>query len=277
MGNWFTQSLMAIIGFVINILESLSNDIELKIWKNRQKIIFVGISYAIGYPIYKLVTGGLDSLKSPSDEMSLSYTIGIVLIVFLAFSEFYIRRKNLPSNSVSIGTRLFTLFAYLWSWVELSLSYFDYVINVYSSIFDPNQLEQALTFVWPIFEFYMGLPGLKTGLVGYSVFFLFFFGIGRNKDTFQFFTRYHYVQAILFSALFGFQIHLFTIYARLNSASVLTINYLGATLYSLGLLILVFSACSVILGVETNFPFMHDAIQYHTGRKENEGIDPLDI
>jgi hypothetical protein len=277
MGNWFTQNFMGIVGFIRNMLESLSNNVELKIWKNRQKIIFVGICYCIGYPICKLVTGGLESLKSPSGEMSLPYIIEIVLIVFLAFSEFYLRRKNLLSKSVSIGTRLFTLFAYFWSWVELSLTYFDYVINVYSSIFDPNQLEQIVTFVLPIFQFYMGLPGLKIGIVGYSAFFLFFFGIGRNKDTFQFFTRYHYVQAVLFSALFGFQSHLFNIYVRLNLASSEVINYIGATFYSLGLLILVYSFCSVILGVETNFPFMHDAIQYHTGRKENEGIDPLDI
>jgi hypothetical protein len=38
---------------------------------------------------------------------------------------------------------------------------------------------------------------------------------------------------------------------------------------------LVWSALCVFLGRETNFSFFNEAIQFYTGRKEDENIDPF--
>ena len=54
------------------------------------------------------------------------------------------------------------------------------------------------------------------------------------------------------------------------------IEFVGLTIYSIVLSTLSLTTLSAILGVETKIPFVHDSIQFHTGRKEDENKGFLD-
>lgn len=281
-----------IIDFFRNFVESIGNKVEYVIWKKRQSLIFVGVCVGIIYPLIRSLLIGLESIKYETkeikaitnygtniriDEITDIYSISVGVIIFLIILEIFIRSIKRFSGTITVGDRIFASFAYLWSWTELTLTYFDYAVKFLSGIIEPAEIQKIIELFTPYFEVYTNLPGTKLGIIGYLAFFTFFYGIGRNKSTFKFFIRYHFIQSTLLAALFAFQGHLFFLFIKLDPTQTVFTDFAGTTVYSFTLLILACCFLSVILGLETYLPFMHDAIQYHTGRKEDEGKDPFNL
>tara|TARA_B110000093_G_scaffold75004_1_gene81568 strand:+ start:87 stop:986 length:900 start_codon:yes stop_codon:yes gene_type:complete len=287
------KGLLKLIDLFRVFIESIGNKVECFIWNKRQTLVFFGVFGMIIYPLVTMVTGSFKDvtpirifaeklmveeartdtsryLYALSKDTSGKFYLFIIVILFILLLEFCSRTLGYYLKQVTIGDRIFVTIAYLWAWTELTMTYTDYVIN-WLREFSLINVDQFIVLTGPYFDMYTNLPGTKLGILGLLVFFLFFYGIGRNKDIFKFFIRYHFVQAVLFSALFSVQGHLFFLLIKLDTGLYTNFsNFLGTTFYLFDLVILVCCSFSAIIGIETYFPFMHDAIQYHSGRKEDE-------
>lgn len=266
-------------------IEYLSNFIEMGVWKTRDLLTYGGLFLFLGYIIYNSF-GAYEFDTSMTEYNSdgniilkfktLITMLGLPGILFFAgiiLNQVWAQvsyTKEQRRYSVTLLDRLFATIPYLWLTVEMSISYFDYCLEFCLDLLPIDKIIGPFQIITSILEGYQKIPGVSSGVTGYALFFLFFYGIGRNKTSWKFFIRYHFIQAILFAALFGFQGHLFFLWANHNPLEEL-VNFIGVSLYSFILLVASISLISVWIGKETSFPFLHGAIQYHTGRKEDEG------
>jgi len=267
--NWFNRVLISSKKFIVGLIEECANCLELLVWKNRQLIFLLGIIILVVFPIvkYYLTTEFTDHINVNVVIVGFSSLIFYVLFVYI-FPNFF--------NGKKLLTRLFTLVPYFWVWLELTTNYFDVLFIFLEDHISNSFQEKVTTLLNPLFQTFLNLPGSSLGISNYLIFILFFFGIGRNRDTFQYFVRYHFVQAILFSVILGFETHLFTIVLKLTTNTPEIWSFFGSLIFFMNSIFLVWSALCVFFGHETNFPFFDGAIQYHTGRKEDENVDPLD-
>lgn len=273
------------------ILEKGGNIVELLIYRFRNPLIFTAIlcflapfsgllSPSSFLKINELFTNVSEPLKQVIGTNFLTTNIFWIFVVILVFEITGQIRKRFANKLkkleiVTPSERLFSLLPYFWLWLEFTNTYFDYVLDFLEGWLTPEQKIQVIEFCTNLFTTYTDLPGTKLGIPGYGLFFLFYFGIGRNKEKFSFFIRYHYVSCILTAGLFSFFSHLFFLWVKHNPTTEIT-NFFGSTTYSLLFLIIAFGAISVILGRETNIPFIHQAIFYHTGKREDDGSSKLD-
>jgi len=265
----FSRILISCKNFIVGLIEGCANSLELFVWKKRQLIFFVGSVILLGFPIikYYLTHEFVDLIKLEKSPEVFVFLLSYFIFVYI-FPNFF-NKKNLL-------TRLFTLLPYFWVWLELAANYFDVILIFLEDHISPDLQKQIVDLINPWLQMFINLPGSSLGISNYLIFILFFFGVGRNRDTFQFFIRYHFVQAILFSVVIGFETHLFTILLKLTTDTPEIWSFFGSLIFFSNSIFLVCSALYVFFGRETNFPFFNGAIQYHTGRKEDENIDPLD-
>jgi hypothetical protein len=265
--RWFSRILISCNKFIKELIEDYGNSLELLVWQNRQFIFFVGIVTLLGSLIvnYCRTYEFLNNLEL--EKLVGLFTFLIPYFIFLHIFPNFFNGKNLL-------TRLFSLLPYFWVWFELVANYFD-VLTIFLEDLTPVFQKQFVALINPWLQMFTNLPGSSLGISNYLIFILFFFGIGRNRSTFQFFIRYHFIQAILFSVLIGFETHLFTMLLKVVSTVPEIWSFFGFLIFFCNSIFLVWSALCVLLGRETNFLFFDEAIQYHTGKKEDENIDPF--
>ena len=266
--SWFSRTLISCEKFIKELIEECANSLELLVWKNRQLIFFVGIVILLGSPIVKYYRTHefLGYIKFEESFGVFIFLISYLIFVYI-FPNFF--------NSNNLLTRFFSLLPYFWVWLELAANYFDVLLIFLEDFISPVFQEQIVALINPWLQMFSNLPGSSLGISNYLIFILFFFGIGRNRDTFRFFIRYHFVQAILFSVVIGFETHLFTILLKLTTNIPEIWSFFGSLIFLGNSIFLVWSALCVFLGRETNFSFFNEAIQFYTGRKEDENIDPF--
>jgi hypothetical protein len=256
--------------FFRKVFEGVGTNLEKKIWMNRKVFIFLAVSMVILYPSSTIILPVLNRLDN------IVILKGIMVLLFYGVIErliFYRRDKNF----VALGARLFASFGYFWIMIEMTINYSNCLLTFLSRFWDKAQSIQIIETLEPFLRMYTTLPGTKYGLIAYITFFTFYYGIGRNKSTFRFFIRYHYIQSLLLGALIGFQAHIFRLVMKLNPGALVLGNFVGTTFYSFAFLAILWCLITVIAGKETYLPLMHNSIQYHTGRKEDEGKKPLDL
>jgi hypothetical protein len=284
-------------------IEYLANWVELGVWRVRDPLIFTLLAILI-IPLLKSGLTALNAIKfkeidtangvneilnnSQSNSINSLYTIICALILGVILFEIglqyinYRTRQKKKKGIVTIIERGFTLISYAWATLEMTSMYssmyptYDPPVEFFKRVFPNMSGQQIGALIKPIIITVSSITSSQGGLVGLGIFLLFFYGVGRNKTKFKFFIRYHYIQAILLYAMFGFQFHIYALFTERSAATSL-MEFIGITLYSVNLSILILGISATILGRETNFPFIHDAIQYHTGRKEDEGKGFLDL
>jgi hypothetical protein len=272
-------------------IEKWGNSIELFVYRFRNPIIFISIFYILSFfsgllsfssisKMNELFVGVSEPVKKVVGVNFLTTNIFWIFIVILIF-EIMGQVRKLFANQlkkleiITPSERLFSLLPYFWLWLEFTNTYFDYVLDFLDGWITPEQKLKVFEFCTNLFSTYGNLPGTSYGLPGYGLFFLFYFGIGRNKEKFSFFIRYHYINGILTSAIFGFITHLFFLWVKHQPVTEIT-NFVGSTTYSFFFLIICIGCIASLFGRETKIPFIHQAIFYHTGRKEDDGSINLD-
>lgn len=265
------------------VFEKLGNLVELAIFRSRNLLIFAGIAICI-VPFFSLVrSSSINNLNQIYSQVCTPLqaffgsnflttnvaTIGIVVVLWEIISrlrkKFTFQLENTPPSE-----RVFALVPYFWLWLEFTGTYFDFIWQAMEDWATIDQQMQFYDNFTAIFSVYNSLPGSQWALPGYAIFFLFYFGIGRNKETFSFFVRYHFVNSILVGALLSYISHLFFLFMRHQNSPDLA-NFLGSGIYGIALIAIFIGCVSSILGREAKIPFVHPAVSFHVGRKEDRG------
>ena len=113
---------------------------------------------------------------------------------------------------------------------------------------------------------YEDLQTLTFGLFLNASFFFLFYGIGRNRDHFTFFIRYHAMQSVCLSILFGLYQTAFKFVLYLQPQhGLLKSCFWEADSLIVWYLIMTPMVLSAIIGIESRFPGFDEAILYHVG------------
>lgn len=244
-------------------VEYIANFFEAFVWSVRNKIVFLAL-IALSIPFFSQI------IKIEGVGLII-ITFVVVDIIVTLINNFYKPNKRI----IPLAERVFSLIPYIWIFIETTINYFDWGVYVLSDMlnttFGVNNFYPVLV---DFIERYTSIPGgqfIQTGL-----FFLFYYGIGRNKTIFPFFVRYNYVQAVLFVGISTFICHIFMLWAKIHSVPT-EIGIVAVMIYSLSTLLFGFCMVSVILGRESKIPFLHQNILFHTGLREDDGRNPLGL
>ena len=173
------------------------------------------------------------------------------------------RQKSKQDFIVPISSRIFTLIPYCRFFLELNKLYYDFAASIFHELCGSN-IERL---IWIFYTWYDLIPSTIRDLSLYLVFYVFLFGIARNKERFSYFTRYHYAQAIIFSSCSIFINHVF-LFMMEFSTNKLIIETLAVFIYSFFCMLIMLGMISIFVGKESNIVFLHQAIVYHVGRKK---------
>jgi len=261
--EYFLNLIRRVVRKIVTFIEYVANYLETSVWLVRNKIVFLSLLILI-IPFCAQIV----NIKGA----------GQILVTFVVVDIFLTLVTTLytPKNRIiPLRERLFSIVPYIWVFIETTINYFDwsmfFIEDVLRESFGQNDI--YVSFV-NFIEQYTNLPGgqfLQAGL-----FFLFYYGIGRNKLVFPFFVRYNYVQAVLFTGISTFICHIFMIWAKTHTLFVET-SIVAVLIYSLTILVFGFCILSTIFARESNIPFLHEAILFHTGLREDDGRNPLGV
>ena len=278
-------------------IEYIGNWIEITVWRLHDPVVLVStiillfpiLRYALNrfFDFYTIHFGGGMTFFSTADttfrdfqtnEEKIFYTIIFTgLTIDLIFWFIRGSSKNIKNvDDISFSAKFFSIIPYTWFFIEMTTTYWDW--NEYIIFSDPdNTFQIALNIMErmaPLLSWYTTLPLQK--FLDFFLFFLFYYGIARNKETFSFFIRYHYTQAIIFMGIFTFQSHLFGIFAQEQNNPIIN-GYISICSYMTIVILLCLSFSSIVFGKETNIPFIHESIFYHTGSRDEDLDNPLGI
>lgn len=247
----------------VTFIEYVGNHIEAFIWSVRNKIIFLAL-------IILIIPFSAQIINSEGAGRVL-VTFVVVDIILTLVTKFY-KPKN---RIIPLRERVFSIIPYVWVFIETTINYFDWSVyfldEVMRTSFGQNDFYTPLiSFV----EKYTSLPGGQFIQVG--LFFLFYYGVGRNKLVFPFFVRYNYTQAILFTGISTFVCHIFMLWAKTHTVPS-EVGVVAVLIYSLTALIYGFCIISTLFARESNIPFLHQAIMYHTGLRDDDGRNPIGV
>ena len=128
---------------------------------------------------------------------------------------------------------------------------------------------------------YEDLQAVTFGLFLNASFFFLFYGIGRNRDNFTFFIRYHAMQSVSLSILFGLYQTVFKFVLYLQPQhGLLKSCFWEADSVIVWYLVMTPMVLSAIIGIESRFPGFDEAILYHIGvrppkKRPPENVDEI--
>lgn len=295
LGKFFYYLFAVPLVFLSNLfkatVEKFANSIELFVYRFRNPIVFISITYLLSLffgfleptsrqniqDFFNFIFHPLQKIIGVNYFTTNSFWIFVIIIIF----EFIGQIRKLFADRlqrlkiITPSERLFSLLPYFWIWTEITPTYFDYLIDFLEGSVSPEQKITIVEACARIFAVTTHLPGHEFGLPGYGIYWLFYFGIGRNKEKFSFFTRYHFINCILTTGIWGFVSHLFFLWLDLSPSAAMQ-NFIGFTIYGCFIGVMLTGIITTILGRETEIPFIHQAIFYHTGRREDDGTINLD-
>jgi hypothetical protein len=196
----------------------------------------------------------------------------VIFLIFLLILNFIICSKKdkkinskklyFKSSEISIAQRIFVLLPFLWQLVEQFVWQSNAAYNVFEPFVNQDNFEYYLLI--PLTSAYSSIPFHTSGF-SYFLFFLRFYYIGRNKEQFNYYTRYFYVQSFLISTLYGFFIGLLAPIQQYSPFGEEFIELYEYLIFYIFLLLTIYSMIYIILGKETKIPFIDEAVQYHIG------------
>jgi hypothetical protein len=200
--------------------------------------------------------------------------IDVILVIsfFLLLLDFIISKTEKikdkkRSNFISLRERIFVLLPYIWFWTEMTVSLVDDCVNFLEYYFPEDQVIKILeNFIYPIIRTYSELPGIKIGILGYFIFYVKFFYIGRNKKRYSDFTRYYFMQSLLISMLFSLASHCYFLLINYEISEELT-NIIGYSLYGSFLILIGYLMIFILMGKESRIPFLHQATEFQIGQR----------
>jgi len=193
------------------------------------------------------------------------------LLGFGILLEILIRKQNKklkklsPKYIVPPSSRLFTLIAYSAFFLEVNRLYY-YTGKRIIDNFCGSTLQHI---IWIFYSWYDIIPGNIRTMVLFIAYYVFLYGIARNRERFDYFTRYHYAQALLLGtcSTFMYRVSLIIQEFCMNFlVSELVAFFIYAFFSFLTLLCLI----SVVLGTESNLILLHQSILYNVGVKPTQ-------
>lgn len=269
----------------MNLLESIqmffdqiSFSIERRIWKLRKAVIPILLSILVIFISFKYASVVLAAFydltnnQGQTNEFSLLVkflglvALGLGAVIFEVATRYLnkISKTKKRSGTATFVDRIVSVLPYFWLWLETTRSYQFHLIKHF------RNSPQLLSVVIPMLQSYENLPGKRFGLPAYIIFYILFFGIGRNRGQFKYVVRYHAIQAMLTDALFYFQFHLFSVWAERKVSDDFTVENTVVMFYTFIMLIIIVFAITAVLGIPTRIPFLHEAIEYHIGEEKDD-------
>jgi hypothetical protein len=257
--NWY-QALYAKMEALIAEL------VEVVGWQYRGRFLFALIFVIICFVAYQIISVVLPYLNNGKEELTnKAYTFIFSIILFIII-EIYIYLKNLFPNIITPGIRIFAALAYVPLLMQLTSNYYEYAIIFYKGIFNAAQYSIFEKYLESILQFYADIPFRDN--LDQASFYIYYLGIGRNRDTFTYFVRYSYVQEITYRILVSFISFVFSLCVQTNLFSDEIRIYVGLFIYSFSAFVLFSSAIYCFLGTQPKIPVIHTAIEYHVGKKK---------
>ena len=248
------------------LIEYTSNFLEAFVWSVRNKLVFLGV-LILAFPFWSQII----YLNDPKGAGFIVITFISVDMSITLLNRFYKNKRRI----VPFRERFFSLIPYIWIFIETTINYFDWALYFLANVMNTTF---GLTNFYPVLENfiiqYTTLPGGQY--LQLVFFFLFYYGIGRNKSLFTFFVRYNYVQAVLFTGISTFLCHIFMLWAKVHTVPI-EIGVVAVTIYSFSTALFGFCMLSTLFGRESKIPFLHQNILYHTGIKEDDRHNPLGL
>ena len=289
--NWVSDAILVIVKKVKIFLEYISNNVEWLVFTLRQwlVVLFLGWCSKTAFDgfckffVYQYKSSKEEAIIVQNLEAEFGGNIVILelrFILFLIISQVVIqiynvrqKAKNKPL-SPNIFLRFFALIPYIWIWCEMTLVYtgtnipiLDFVEGLF--IPTPDTITPDTITNIPLLIWYIDTIAKGGTFAGFTIFVIFYYGIGRNRESFPYFMRYHYVQCVLFSVVFCFESHVFFLMCDIIHDEFI-ITLIANVAYSLMLIAIGYGVGAVFLGYETYIPFIHEAIEMHVGLKKND-------
>jgi preprotein translocase subunit SecG len=179
-------------------------------------------------------------------------------------SNFINKKKFVPFLE-----RFYSVLPYIWFLVEIVMSLYSDSLNLVRAYL-PSQVAKdvIMYFLYPINQIYFSMPGLQFGILGNFLFFMEYSLIARAKNKYSYFLRYNFMQIVLLNALFGFYTNCYFLiikYSSIELAGLIGISVLGVFICMVIYLIII-----ILLGKESRFPFLDEAMQYQIGRRRKK-------
>lgn len=125
---------------------------------------------------------------------------------------------------------------------------------------------------------YEDLQKITFGLFLTCSFFFLFYGVGRNRDHFTFFIRYHAIQSVSVSILLGLYHTFFKFILYLQPEhGLLKSCFWEADSAIVSCLLITPMVLSAIIGIETRYPGLDESILYHVGVRPPKKRPPENV
>jgi len=208
------------------------------------------------------------NLKSKQNK----YLLFFIIFGLIIESIIYIKNKNRKSYIkdyiVPLYSRIFTILAYIWFFSEINRQFFPYIKTLKNIIgLKGNTL---LTFYYKKYDL---IPKKIKEFFNHITYYIFLYGIVRQKEHFSYFTRYHYGQAVILRGFSIFILHVLELIAELPIEP-LILERFAIIIHLTYTTIILISLFYVLLGKESELLFLKEGTLYQVGIKNADNFLP---
>ena len=215
-----------------------------------------------------------------------AYKISFLILFLVGIVDFFNTRlkkklKQKEKYYVPIFERIFALFPYVLMFFTLISSLTKEAILIFD--LDSPGVDNLMSIIF-IKLIYPGLHGFQsiigrgTGLENLFSFYFEFYYVGRNKQGFSYFIRYHYVFAMLMTQAFTFICSMFRTFKGYNIDNFPSlVEIFGVTLFICFFILICFAVIKTFQGKQPILPFFDLSVQYQIGIREKEDESLIDL
>jgi hypothetical protein len=256
-----------------------TNKAMVAFWKNNKTFFITLLVLIFFYDFTKrfftLIDVFLKSILQNNIEILQFYNIFSWIIIFLIFllilnliicskkdKKINIKKVYFKPSEISIAQRVFVLLPFIWQLVELFVYQSNASYSIFGTFLNQNDFEEYL--VIPLFSAFNSIPFHESGF-SYFLFFLKFYFISRNKEQFNYYTRYFYMQSFLIGTLYSFFIQLTVFIEQYSPFGEEFRELYEYLIFYIFFILIIYSMLHIVLGKETKITFIDEAVQYHVG------------
>jgi hypothetical protein len=272
---------------ILQILSTLARLILEKGLKNKQIIAFI-IGIILYFDFFNrvgmLIIYNLDGIvhnlekRSPITKGILIVPLIFILIVLIEVLISFVtpNKKKIDTSNiindkkfVPFLERFYCVLPYIWFLIEINMTLFSDCLNLVRAYLPPSTSREIITFfLFPLNYIYFAMPGLKFGILTNYLFYISYNLISRAKNKFSYFLRYNFMQLIMLGAIFGFYTNCY--FMVIKYCSFETSGMVGISVLGVFNSIIIYLIIFILLGKESKFPFIDEALQFHIGRRKKK-------
>ena len=281
---------LVVLSTLLNRIPKLLNEIKISLIQQQCRVEFQTRGVDDFYSNFPDVQLELDKVAANIDlfykALPFIFIGCLIFDIYAQRKNFLLREKLNAANLTGSWAKkdsydfIVTSFDRLYSAGFYSLPILDVYNRYAQSFFTLYPSYWPCNFVFQTLHkiMYEDLQSLTFGLFLTGSFFFLFYGIGRNRDNFTFFIRYHAVQSVSVSILLGLYNTFFKFILYLQPEhGLLKSCFWEADTAIVCCLIITPMVLSAIIGIESRFPGLDEAILYHVGVRPPKKRPPENI